>query len=397
MKRNRSLVFVKPGHVEVRDKEYPGLIRDGKKMEHAVVLKVILSGICGSDLHMYRGRLSLPEGMTLGHEITGQVIECGRDVEFIKEDDIVSVPFNVACGRCKNCKEQKTNICLHVNPAGPGAAYGYTRMGNWQGGQAEYVVIPYADFNLLKLPPLKESKSKLKDLALITDVFPTGYHAAFRANVEIGSKVYIAGAGPVGLSCALSCTLLGAAVVIVGDVNRERLKNAREHGHETIDLSKVKDLTDFADHVKKIIGSPEVDCFIDCVGFEAVGYGAALHENEPSVIVNAAMQVTKSGGSLGIPGLYTAHDMGGKTEKEKQGILDLHFGSCWHKGITLTMGQTPVMRYNRKLMEDIMHNKCAIAKELNVQVISLDEAPEAYEKFNAGAPYKFLIDPHGMT
>lgn len=397
MKSNRGVAFIKPGHVEVRAKDYPELVRHKKRMEHAVILKVILSGICGSDLHMYRGRLSIPEGTTLGHEITGEVVECGRDVEFIKEGDIVSVPFNVACGRCKNCKEQKTNICLHVNPEGPGGAYGYSHMGNWPGGQAEYVVVPYADFNLLKLPPKKESMPKIKDLALITDVFPTGFHAAYKAQVEIGSKVYIAGAGPVGLACALSCTLLGAAVIIVGDVHKDRLKQAEKNGHQTIDLSKVADAKDLGEHIERILGVPEVDCFIDCVGFEAFGYGSALQENDETIILDSAMHVTRSGGNFGLPGVYTPQDKGAKTEKEKKGILDIHFGSCWHKGITLTMGQTPVMQYNRKLMEDIMHDKCAIAKDLNVRVISLDEAPDAYATFNDGAPIKFFIDPHGMT
>src|SRR5574338_156777 len=154
MASNKGVVYIKPGVVEVKEIDYPKLALGNRKCDHGVILKVILSAICGSDQHMVRGRTTAPSGIILGHEITGEVIECGRDVEFIKKGDIVSVPFNIACGRCFNCNAQKTNICLNVNPARPGAAYGYVDMGGWIGGQAQYVMVPYADFNLLKLPPL---------------------------------------------------------------------------------------------------------------------------------------------------------------------------------------------------------------------------------------------------
>src|SRR5215217_7513733 len=187
---------------------------------------------------MVRGRTTAPEGLILGHEITGEVIEAGSDVEFVKKGDIVSVPFNIACGRCRNCKEGKTGICLSVNPARPGAAYGYVDMGGWVGGQAEYVMVPYADFNLLKFPDRDQAMEKIKDLTMLSDIFPTGYHGAVTAGVTTGSTVYVAGAGPVGLACAASAHLLGAAVVIVGDLNEERLAQARSFGCETVDVSK---------------------------------------------------------------------------------------------------------------------------------------------------------------
>ena len=147
------------------------------------------------------------------------------------------MPFNIACGRCRNCNEGKTGICLNVNPARPGAAYGYVDMGGWVGGQAEYVMVPYADFNLLKFPNKEQAMAKIKDLTLLSDIFPTGYHGAVTAGVGPGSIVYVAGAGPVGLACAASCQLLARPWSIVGDMIPERLAQAKSFGCESIDLT----------------------------------------------------------------------------------------------------------------------------------------------------------------
>jgi glutathione-independent formaldehyde dehydrogenase len=165
--------------------------------------------------------------MVLGHEITGEIIEKGRDVEFLNVGDLVSAPFNIACGRCRNCREGKTGICTNVNGERAGAAFGYVDMGGWIGGQADYVMAPYADFNLLKFPDKDQALEKIEDLTLLSDIFPTGYDGAVKAGVTTGSTVYVAGAGPVGLACAAACQLLGAAVVIVGDMIPERLAQAR--------------------------------------------------------------------------------------------------------------------------------------------------------------------------
>src|SRR3954466_14889925 len=240
MASNRGVAYIKPGVVEVQSIDFPKLEDPGtgKAIENGEILKIVPTNICGSDQHMVRGRTTAPAGLVLGHEITGEVIECGRDVEFIKKGDICSVPFNIACGRCTNCKSGKTGICLTVNPARPGAAYGYVDMGGWVGGQAEYVMIPYADFNLLKFPDRDQAMGKIKDLTLLSDIFPTGYHGAVTAGVGPGSTVYVAGAGPVGLACAASCQLLGAAVVIVGDLNQDRLKQAKKFGCEVVDVKK---------------------------------------------------------------------------------------------------------------------------------------------------------------
>ena len=236
MAGNRGVVYLGPGKVEVQSIDYPKLAMGDRKCEHGVILKIVSTNICGSDQHMVRGRTTAQPGLVLGHEITGEIIEAGRDVEFLQVGDLVSVPFNIACGRCRNCKEGRTGICLNVNPSRPGAAFGYVDMGGWVGGQAEYVMCPYADFNLLKFPNKEKAMEKIRDLTLLSDIFPTGYHGAVTAGVGPGSVVYVAGAGPVGLACAAACQLLGAAVVIVGDMIPERLQQARSFGCETIDL-----------------------------------------------------------------------------------------------------------------------------------------------------------------
>ncbi len=394
MAGNRGVAYIKPGVVEIQSIDYPKLAQGKRKCEHGVILKVVTTNICGSDQHMVRGRTTAPRGLILGHEITGQVIELGRDVEFIKKGDIVSVPFNIACGRCRNCKEGRTGICLSVNPARPGAAYGYVDMGGWVGGQAEYVMVPYADFNLLKFPDKDEALAKIKDLTLLSDIFPTGYHGAVTAGVGPGSIVYVAGAGPVGLASAASCHLLGAACVIVGDMIPERLKQARSFGCETIDLRKKATL---AEQIEAIVGVPEVDAAVDCVGFEARGHGSDCGVERPATVLNAIMEVTRAGGALGIPGLYVTGDPGGVDDNAKVGMLGIRIGLGWAKSHCFSTGQCPVMKYHRQLMQCILHDKIKIAKAVNATVISLDKAPQGYKDFDKGAAKKFIIDPHKMV
>src|SRR6202162_4896847 len=213
---NRGVVYLKPGSVEVQKIDFPSFRNPaGKTIDHSVILKVVTTNICGSDQHMVRGRTTAPAGMALGHEITAEVIEKGRDVESLDIGDLVSVPFNVACGRCRTCREGDTDVCLHVNSDRAGGGYGYVDMGGWRGGGPEYVMVPYADFNLLKFPDKAQAMEKNRDLPCLSDILPTGYHGAVSAGVGPGTTVYVAGAGPVGLACAAACQLLGAAAVIV--------------------------------------------------------------------------------------------------------------------------------------------------------------------------------------
>ena len=393
MCQNHGVAYIEPGVVEVQEIDYPKLALGDRKCEHGVILQIVSTNICGSDQHMVRGRTTAPAGLVLGHEITGLVIEAGRDVEFIKEGDLVSVPFNIACGRCRNCKAGLTGICLNVNPGRAGAAYGYVDMGGWVGGQAEYVMVPYADFNLLKFPDKDQAMAKIRDLTLLSDIFPTGYHGAVMAGVGPGSIVYVAGAGPVGLACAASCHLLGAAVVIVGDMIAERLEQAKSFGCEVIDLRKEMPL---ADQIAEIVGVPEVDCAVDCVGFEAKGHGASADKEQPATVLNAAMSITRAGGAIGIPGLYVTGDPGAADEAAKEGSLSIRIGLGWAKSHSFYTGQTPVMKYHRQLMNAILYDKVKIAKAVNVEVISLNQAPKGYQDFDKGAAKKFVIDPHGL-
>jgi len=395
MPTNRGVVYQRQGQVEVQSIAFPELVDpSGKTAEHGVILKVLSTNICGSDQHMVRGRTTAPSGLVLGHEITGEVLEAGRDVETLKVGDIVSVPFNVACGRCRSCKEQHTGVCLSVNPSRAGGAYGYVDMGGWIGGQAEYVMVPYADFNLLKFPDRAQAIEKIRDLTCLSDILPTGFHGAVTAGVGPGSTVYVAGAGPVGLAAAASARLLGAAVVIVGDVNPVRLEHARKVGFETVDLSKD---TTLADQIAQILGTPEVDCAVDAVGFEARGHGhAGSQEEAPATVLNALMEVTRAAGKIGIPGLYVTDDPGAVDKAAQKGALSIRLGLGWAKSHSFFTGQTPVMKYNRALMQAILWDRIRIAEVVGVQVIALDEAPMAYAAFDAGAPKKFVIDPHGQ-
>ena len=402
MPGNRAVIYKGNGSVAVESIDYPTLeLKDGpgvnpanvgRQCPHGVILKVVASNICGSDQHMVRGRTTAPPGLALGHEITGEVAEKGRDVEFLKVGDLVSVPFNISCGRCRNCKERKTGVCLNVNPDRPGSAYGYVDMGGWVGGQAEYVLVPYADWNLLKFPDKDQALAKIRDLAMLSDIFPTGFHGAVTAGVEPGSTVYIAGAGPVGLAAATSAFLLGAAVVIVADLQTERLDQARSFGCETIDVAK----GDPRDQIEQILGVPEVDCAVDAVGFEAHGHGGEAQVERPATVLNTVMDVTRAGGALGIPGLYVTGDPGAADDASKVGSLSIRLGLGWAKSLSFTTGQCPVMRYNGKLMMAILHDRTQIAKNVNATVIPLDRAPEGYAEFDKGAARKYVLDPHGL-
>jgi glutathione-independent formaldehyde dehydrogenase len=295
----------------------------------------------------------------------------------------------VACGRCRNCRERETGVCLTVNPGRAGGAYGYVDMGGWIGGQAEYVMVPYADFNLLKFPDKAQAMEKIQDLTCLTDILPTGYHGCVNAGVTTGSTVLVSGAGPVGLAAAASALLLGAAVVIVSDFNKDRLAHAASFGCETIDLSRGGTI---GEQIEQILKVPEVDCAVDCVGFEAKQKGG---EEQPATVLNQLMAVTRAAGRIGIPGLYVTADPGAKDKAAREGSLSLHFGLGWAKSHAFFTGQTPVLKYNRDLMMAILHDRIQIAKAVNTTVIPLDDAPQGYADFDKGVARKFVIDPHG--
>jgi glutathione-independent formaldehyde dehydrogenase len=392
---NRGVVYLEAGKVEVQKIAYPKMQNpQKKKIEHGAILKIVSTNICGSDQHMVRGRTTAPSGLVLGHEITGEIIEKGKDVEYLEIGDIVTVPFNVACGRCRTCREQQTGVCLNVNGDRAGGAYGYVDMGGWVGGQAEYVLVPYADFNLIKFPDRDQALEKILDLTMLSDILPTGFHGAVTAGVGVGSTVYVAGAGPVGLAAAASARILGAAVVLIGDMNKDRLKHAKKVGFEPVDLTKSDDLGAL---IEDIIGEPEVDASIDAVGFEARGHGKASGEEAPATVLNSLMTVTRAAGGIGIPGLYVTEDPGANDKSAQTGNLSLRLGLGWAKSHRFYTGQTPVLKYNRALMQAILHDRLPIAKVVNATVITLDEAPQGYADFDKGVAKKFVIDPHGTV
>ncbi|HEY6987058.1 MAG TPA: formaldehyde dehydrogenase, glutathione-independent [Bryobacteraceae bacterium] len=395
MASNRGVAYLGPGRVEVQSIDYPKMQNPkGQQIEHGAILKIVSTNICGSDQHMVRGRTTAPSGLILGHEITGEIIEKGKDVEFLNVGDIVSVPFNVACGRCRTCREQQSGVCLNVNPSRAGGAYGYVDMGGWVGGQADYVMVPYADYNLLKFPDKAQALAKIRDLTMLSDILPTGFHGAVNAGVGVGSTVYIAGAGPVGLAAAASARILGAAVVMIGDMNDERLKHAKNVGFEPIDLKKSDKLGEL---IEQVIKTPEVDASVDAVGFEAHGHGSQHEVEAPATVLNSLMTVTRAAGAIGIPGLYVTEDPGSKDEAAQHGNLRMRLGLGWAKSHRFYTGQTPVLRYNRQLMQAILYDRLPIAKIVNATVIGLEDAPQGYQDFDKGAAKKYVLDPHGTV
>ncbi|MGL5839237.1 MAG: alcohol dehydrogenase catalytic domain-containing protein, partial [Sphingorhabdus sp.] len=340
MTGNRSVVYLATRKLEVQPRPYPKLEHKGVRIEHGAILKVVSTNICGSDQHIYRGRFSVPVGTVLGHEITGEIVEVGRDVEMLNVDDLCSVPFNVACGRCRNCKYGHTDVCQTVNPDADVGAYGFD-LGGWDGGQAEYVLVPYADWNLLKFRDRDRAMARMRDLTLISDSLPTGHHGCVSAGVGPGSSVYIAGAGPVGRCAAASARLLGASVIIVGDHNTERLQVLASAGFETVDL---REPTPLADRIEAITGMRDVDCGVDAVGFEAHGIGAESDSERPSAALNSLFDIVRARGGIGVPGIYVPSDPG-VTGDAAEGRLALDWGKAWLKSLKVMTGMAPVMNY----------------------------------------------------
>ena len=300
----------------------------GRQLPHAAILKIVSTNICGSDQHMVRGRTTAPEGLILGHEITGEVIETGPGVEFIKKGDLCSVPFNIACGRCRNCKEGNTGVCENVNPDRPGSAYGYVDMGGWVGGQAEYVTVPYADWNLLKFPDKEQAMEKILDLTMLSDIFPTGYPRRVHGGRDVGLDGLRRGrrtGRPGG-------RVLGAAAGRGGRVRRRPDPGAAGAGARASAASR----STSPRATRRIRSSrssacPEVDAAVDAVGFEARGHGSDADHEAPATVLNSIMTVTRAAGKLGIPGLYVTGDPGAVDDAAKVGSLSIRIGLGWAK------------------------------------------------------------------
>ncbi len=354
------------------------------------LLRVTTSGICGSDLHMYDGRTPLEEGTVVGHEIMGVIEEVGEAVASIKKGDRVVLPFNIACGFCFNCHRGHTEACLTMNPDEPHAAYGYAGMGPYEGGQAEFVLVPYADFNCLKLPG-KPGDEWEDDFLLLSDVFPTAFHATELANVSAGKTVAVFGAGPVGLLSAYCSILKGASEVYVVDSIQERLAKAQELGATPINFTTgnaVEQIFDLRKQNKGIQGGLRpgevkmvgVDCAIDAVGYQARD-DENPDEEKPTQILENCIKVVNPTGSVGIIGVYMAPDPGAQDEDKKKGILPFPVADFFDKGIKMGSGQAPVKKYNEHLRDLIVNGKAKPSKIVSHH-IDINEAPEAYEKFD---------------
>ncbi|NGO45864.1 glutathione-independent formaldehyde dehydrogenase [Streptomyces ureilyticus] len=363
----KAVVYKGPFEVAVEQVEKPGL-----QHPNDVIVRVTSTAICGSDLHMYEGRTAAEPGIVFGHENLGIIEETGDGVSSLKRGDRVVMPFNVACGFCKNCTAGFTGFCVTVNPGFAGGAYGYVAMGPFTGGQAEYVRVPYADFNCLKLP---EGDANESDFVLLADIFPTGYHGNELADVRPGESVAVYGGGPVGLMAAYSALLRGARKVFVVDRVAERLQKAEEIGAIPVNFADGNPVEQIKDQTE----GEGTDKGIDAVGYQAQARGE--DREEPATVLNSLVETVRPTGALGIPGLYVPSDPGGPDEQAKQGKLLVAIGRLFEKGLRLGTGQCNVKRYNRQLRDMIIEGRARPGFVVSHE-LSLDEAPSAYDKFD---------------
>ncbi|MBK0865974.1 MAG: glutathione-independent formaldehyde dehydrogenase [Saccharopolyspora sp.] len=363
----KAVVYREPFAVTVDEVDRPAIHHPND-----VIVRVTSTAICGSDLHMYEGRTAAEPGIVFGHENLGIIDEVGSGVVSLNRGDRVVMPFNVACGFCKNCMAGDTAFCLNVNPGFAGGAYGYVSMGPYTGGQAEFLRVPFADFNCLKLPP---DSSKESDYVLLADIFPTGYHGCELAQVSPGESCVVYGAGPVGLMAAYSALLRGASRVFCVDRVPERLAKAEEIGAIPIDFS----AGDPVEQIKDQTEGEGTDKGVDAVGYQAQVADAS--KEEPAVVLNSLIQTVRPTGRLGVPGLYVPADPGGPDEQAKQGMLLVAFGKLFEKGQVIGTGQCNVKRYNRQLRDMITAGRAAPSFVVSHE-LSLSDAPDAYRKFD---------------
>ncbi len=342
------------------------------EMATDVLVKITTTNICGSDLHMYEGRTDMEKGKTLGHENMGQVVEVGSSVHHIKVGDMVCLPFNIGCGHCKNCESGLTGYCLTMNPGTAGAAYGFAGMGPYSGGQAEYLLVPYGDFNCLVLP--EDAVEKENDYVMLSDIFPTGYHATELASVQPGDSVVIYGAGPVGLMAAHSAIIKGASKVMVVDNQKDRLKLAEELGAIAINFSKAPAV----DQVLELTKGVGADKGCECVGYQCCDKYGVEHSN---ITMNELVLAVKATGCIGVVGVFVPKDPKSKEALQKTGHMNFDFGNFWMKGQTIATGQANVKSYNRQLCTLIAAGKAQPSRIISHE-LSLDEAPAAYKHFD---------------
>ena len=338
-----------------------------------VLVMITTTNICGSDLHMYEGRTEVEPGTVLGHENLGQVIEIGSAVDQVKVGDRVCLPFNISCGFCKNCERGLTGFCLTANPGSAGAAYGYSGMGPYSGGQAEYLRVPYGDFNCLRLPD--DAEEKEADYVMLSDIFPTGYHATELADVRPGESVVVYGAGPVGLMAAYSAMIRGAAKVMIVDRHPDRLALAEKIGVISIDDSKGSPV----EQVLEMTGGEGADKGCECVGYQAHDPQGEEHAN---MTMDNLVQSVRPTGMLGVVGVFVPEDPGAPDKLSKQGRIAFNYGQFWEKGQRIGTGQANVKAYNRQLC-NLIHSGRAKPSFIVSHTLPLRDAPDAYKHFDS--------------
>lgn len=351
--------------------------RPDPKIEHShdAIVRVIRSCICGSDLHLYHGLVpDTRPGMTFGHEFIGEVIETGSSVQNLKPGDHVMVPFNIACGRCTFCKQELFGNCHESNPGATavGGIFGYSHTaGGYDGGQAEYVRVPYADVGPHIIPDWLHPD----DAVLCTDVFPTGYQAAEMGGIKKGDTVVVFGAGPIGIMAAKSSWLFGAGRVIVIDHLEYRLDFVRTYAQcEAYNFRSIGDPVLFLKKATDFFGA---DVCIDAVGCEAAGSALqtitgrkTLMQAGSATALHWAINSVKKGGIVSIVGVY------GPT------FNMIPIGNVVNKGLTIRANQASVKRLLPKLLEHIQSGRVN-PKAIITHRIPLEEVAEAYHIFSA--------------
>ena len=337
-----------------------------------VLVRITSTNICGSDLHMYEGRTDLEPGRILGHENLGQVTEVGDAVDRVKVGDWVCLPFNISCGHCKNCERGLTAFCLTLNPGTAGAAYGFAGMGPYNGGQAEYLRVPYGDFNCLRLPA--DAEEKQADYVMVADIFPTGWHCTELAGMRPGESVVVYGAGPVGLMAAYSAMIKGASKVMIVDHHSDRLRLAEQVGVISIDDSKGSPV----EQVLAQTNGQGADRGCECVGYQCHDH----HGHEvPNLTMNNLVASVRPTGGIGVVGIFLPRDPGGADELAKQGEIAFDMGTFWFKGQSIGTGQANIKAYNRQL-RDLIHTGRAKPSWIVSHSLRLDGAPDAYRHFD---------------
>jgi glutathione-independent formaldehyde dehydrogenase len=367
-----------------------------------VVMRVTSSAICGTDLHIYEGRMGDPAGMVIGHEPVGVVEEVGSSVVSVQTGDRVVVPTHICCGFCASCVQGRSAECLMTNPGSAGAAYGYPGMGGYRGAQAELLRVPFGDANCLKLPGEPGDQWE-HDFALLADAFPTGYHATELAGVAAGDSVAIFGAGAIGLLTGLCAQLRGAAEIYVVDYIPERLDKAGEMGFIPIDFTVADPVEQILEQRRRVRrrsaawrGEEALDgvkCGIDAIGFQARDREDPGRER-PHWVTEALAQLLSPGGRLGIIGVFITSDPQAAGELERNGELAVPWGTLFRKGVTIGMGRDHDERYNGRLRDLIVAGR-AKPSQIVSHRLPLSESADAYRRFDRRSDgyLKVILDP----